>query len=257
MPNRYFGRLRRSEQVLLDPPAAAVPPLGAGQPSWRGGDIVGQLVGAGAKTSLRATGGMVGCIHVNMAAGDVPADGADTATHPPDAPRLINVLIKMHSQLAGAMPEIGIVVAPRRVKNVSEPAVCRIKQVLKGSAAAAAGNLRPGDIIKRVNMVDVSKHEPEEIVSILRKAAIDCKWTYSPVRLQVARDSDNDSASPEEEALDINLMELMSIAIKKNSRMVASKKPNPIRHTLLQRAFCDRLDRALAEKGYYDVSYTI
>ena len=52
-------------------------------------------------------------------------------------------------------------------------------------------------------------------------------------------------------------MTLMSIAIKKNSRMVASKKPNPIRLTLLQRSFCDRLDRALSDHGYYDAVYRL
>ena len=52
-------------------------------------------------------------------------------------------------------------------------------------------------------------------------------------------------------------MTLMTIAIRKNTKMVSSKKPNPIRQTLLQRGFCDSLDRALAANGYYDVSYTL
>lgn len=122
-----------------------------------------------------------------------------------------------------------------------------------------------GDIIRRINMVDVSKLAPDAIVAMLRRAIIDSKWTYSPVRLQVARiiitshangsDDTADDKSTTDKGNNVNLMNLMGIAIKKNSKMVSSKKPNPIRQTLLQRGFCDRLDQALAAEGYYDVTY--
>ena len=98
---------------------------------------------------------------------------------------------------------------------------------------------------------------------MIRKAAIDCKWTYGPMRLQLLRETEADGGSDssedegEQAEAQSQLMTLMSIAIKKNGRMVASKKPNPIRLTLLQRSFCDRLDRALSDHGYYDAVYRL
>jgi hypothetical protein len=130
-----------------------------------------------------------------------------------------------------------------------------VKEVLIASAAAGA-MIRVGDRISRVNNTEVLGMETEEVVALLRKAAIDYKWTYSPIRLQLIREAETQSAvelaAPKED-----LMTLMTIAIRKNSRMVASKKPNPIRQTLLQRGFCDTLDQALSANGYYDVTYTL
>lgn len=143
-------------------------------------------------------------------------------------------------------------------QNPGHPAKCEIKEVKTGSAAANA-MIEAGDRIARVNYTDVTGMEIEEVVALLRKAAIDYKWTYSPIRLQLIRLSPDSLKKPITARLGPNedLMTLMTIAIRKNTKMVASKKPNPIRQTLLQRAFCDTLDRALAANGYYDVTYTL
>eukprot|EP00041_Stephanoeca_diplocostata_P006932 m.95956 g.95956 ORF g.95956 m.95956 type:complete len:318 (-) comp16627_c0_seq1:196-1149(-) len=184
--------------------------------------------------------------------------------------RLINVLVKMKSQLGRGAPELGLVISPtqsntnaqdRKIKeNVfSVGATCRIKSITTGSPAFKTGSFREGDVIRRINMTDVENLQPQEVVSLLRRAVIDSKWTYSPIRIQVARPYvDVAGAVEETEGIgQVDLLSLMDIAIKKNSKMVASKKPNPIRNTLLQRRLCDNLDRALAARGYYDVTYHV
>lgn len=139
-----------------------------------------------------------------------------------------------------------------------------LTQVISGTPAHRSGVIRPGDVIYRVNAIDVSGMNPEALVTLLRKSAIDCKWTYGPLRLQLLRETDGEpdgggDTAADDSTVDMQntLMTLMSIAVKKNSRMVASKKPNPIRLTLLQRGFCDKLDKALADHGYYDVVYRL
>lgn len=179
----------------------------------------------------------------------------------PMGTKLINVLVKMKNQPGSGMPEIGIVVSPGKASEGDS--MCRIKQVVQGSPAHRAGTIRAGDVIRRINSIDVTRKGTEEVVAMIRKAAIDCKWTYGPMRLQLLRETEADGGSDssedegEQAEAQSQLMTLMSIAIKKNGRMVASKKPNPIRLTLLQRSFCDRLDRALSDHGYYDAVYRL
>ena len=146
------------------------------------------------------------------------------------------------SQGAGESPE-----------NVAR---CEVKEVFRASAATAAG-VAEGDRILRINNTDVTGMEIEEVVSLLRKAAIDYKWTYSPIRLQLIRQPESTKKTTDMGGPHEDLMTLMTIAIRKNTKMVSSKKPNPIRQTLLQRGFCDSLDQALAANGYYDVTYTL
>lgn len=207
-------------------------------------------------------------------------DGADAGSivyaDNDDSIRLANVLIKMQSQLGKGMPELGLVLSPTQPRNNLSnerdsvngknkenqdklESMCRIKSINKGSPAHQTGCFREGDVIRRINMTDVTKLNTEEVVSLLRRAVIDSKWTYSPIRLQVARASTDfpGIADVYNEDGQIDLLSLMDIAIKKNSKMVASKKPNPIRKTLLQRSLCDHLDRALSARGYYDVTYNI
>jgi len=172
--------------------------------------------------------------------------------------KLVNVLIKMHGQLGQGMPQLGISVTEGKSGETGLKKSCVIKQVVPGSPAHSATSLRPGDVIHRVNTVDIRDLDIEEVVAYLRKVVIDCKWTYSPIRLQVLRETTHNSIPAESsQQCGEDLMTLMSIAIRKNTKMVASKRPNPMRQTLLQRGFCDQLDQALARHGYYDVTYHI
>lgn len=201
---------------------------------------------------------------------NAPYDDIDEINKIPMGTKLINVLVKMKNQSGSGMPEIGIVVSPGQAAgkapegdNQGGDSMCRIKQVVQGSPAHRAGTIRAGDVIRRINSIDVTRKGTEEVVAMIRKAAIDCKWTYSPMRLQLLRETEADGGSDSSEDEDeqaqaqSQLMTLMGIAIKKNGRMVASKKPNPIRLTLLQRSFCDRLDKALSDHGYYDAVYRL
>lgn len=176
--------------------------------------------------------------------------------------KIVHAIVKMRQQVGpSGIPEIGIIVSPK--KGSSESAKkCFIKKVVPGSPAHRCGNIRAGDVVIRVNSMDVTRMDTEETIAFFRKTAIDSGWTYGPIRLQLLRRRDVDmntsseSSSDEEDGQpDAKLMTLMSIAVRKNSQMVSSKKPNPIRHTLLQRTFCDRLDKALLEQGYYDTVY--
>lgn len=165
--------------------------------------------------------------------------------------QIVNVSLQIKSRVGQGLPELGLIVSGGSSQS-SCGSQCEIKQVMIGSAAAAA-MVAEGDRISQINNTDVSRMQIEEVVALLRKAAIDSKWTYSPVRLQLIRDSRKKNLVTETE----DLMTLMTIAIRKNTKMVSSKKPNPIRQTLLQRGFCDSLDKALAANGYYDVTYTL
>jgi len=329
MPNKYFGKIRRSEEILFPLKSTSKNMKSACETTkvWTmcgqtkngssndGGDMGGRSLGkvmnphSNLKTAQNRHSEKL-----DMNQNKMPLHGADTdcilhtdtsTTH------LLNVLVKIQSQSGRGMPELGIVLSPsdgketqkisnqqctnnsvignqHSDKNVSDndsnnnnnndkkPRAatnkrnnahqnCRIKSIVKGSPAYYCDNLKEGDVIRRINMVDVSKLTPDAIVAMLRRAIIDSKWTYSPVRLQVARivitpqtkgsNDTVDDKSTTDKGSDVNLMNLMGIAIKKNSKMVSSKKPNPIRQTLLQRGFCDRLDQALATEGYYDISY--
>lgn len=174
----------------------------------------------------------------------------------------VNVLIKLRTHVVGGIPEIGLMIAPSK-PMAGTVKCCKIKQVQHGSPAQRCKSIKCGDVINRINSVDVSMKDPEEVVEMLRKAAQDSKWTYAPVRLQLARETlpdgcNNADPSPSGiQSFQPHLMNLMNIAIKKNTKMVASKKPNPIRLTLLQRSFCDKLDKALSDNGYYDAIYNV
>lgn len=185
----------------------------------------------------------------------------------PEGSKLVSVLIKMRSHALAGIPEVGMVITSTAVEGMKTKC-CSIKQVKKNSAAHRCGAIRAGDLIRKIGAMDVSTKEPEEVVALIRKAAIDSKWMYGPLRLQLVRTqvcdgSDGSDAAatppPPQKAGESQgqLMNLMSIAIRKNNKMVGSKKPNPIRHTLLQRSFCDRLDKALSDHGYYDAVYNL
>lgn len=195
----------------------------------------------------------------------------------PAGTKVVTAVVKMRNEVGAGIPEIGMVLSPGKTSSCDaysqarndsfapdSQKVCQVKQVVQGSPAHRCGTVRAGDIIVRVNSIDVSNMDADELVALLRKSAIDCKWTYAPLRLEFLRkvDAGGDDVSTAESEADeaetqSTLMTLMSIAVRKNSRMVASKKPNPIRLTLLQRSFCDRLDKALAHHGYYDAVYRL
>mmetsp|Transcript_25121 Transcript_25121/g.65529 ORF Transcript_25121/g.65529 Transcript_25121/m.65529 type:complete len:229 (-) Transcript_25121:208-894(-) len=196
------------------------------------------------RDGYRQTGGMTGCPMPTGQPRIALAKGA----------QLIHATLKIKSTMGQGLPELGLVVcAGKNQENAAHPARVEVKEVVAGSAAAAA-MIEVGDRITRINSTDVAGMEIEEVVALLRKAAIDYKWTYSPIRLQLIRQQ---KTAKTVNVYDEDLMTLMTIAIRKNTKMVASKKPNPIRQTLLQRGFCDALDQALAANGYYDVTYTL
>jgi hypothetical protein len=91
--------------------------------------------------------------------------------------RLVNATLKVHAQGGQGLPELGLVVCAGKNKGAgSGRPRNEVKQVILGTAAAHA-SVRAGDRIARVNNMDVSNLEVEEVVALLRKAAIDYKWT--------------------------------------------------------------------------------
>jgi len=238
----YFGRILRTETVML---------TASNSPNYHGpGSIKSKKCGVDVSNS----GYNDAYEKMRGSSGTFNEEGLL-----PESIKVINVVIKMRSQISVGIPEIGIVLSPSTTKW-SKSKVCTIKQIQKNSPAQKCGSIRAGDVIHKINSVEVADKSPEEVIAMLRKAAIDSKWTYGPLRLQLFRNQSLDGGDAADndlnkEANQGKLMNLMTIAIKKNSKMVASKKPNPIRLTLLQRTFCDRLDKALSEFGYYDAIY--
>eukprot|EP00040_Diaphanoeca_grandis_P012980 m.65679 g.65679 ORF g.65679 m.65679 type:complete len:247 (-) comp23588_c0_seq1:180-920(-) len=244
MPISFFGSFRRTQPVML---TAQTPSGYRDQP---------KPVGCGPVFNNSAFA------IVQDGGGDSNLEFSEEVLLLPDGGRLVNVLIKMRMQATVGIPQIGLVLSPCTTPKDTKNKCCKIKQVQPSSPAHKCGAIRCGDVIKRINSVDVTLKEPEEVVAMLRKAALDSKWKYGPIRLQLVRESVADgSDNPEQSMLFTagqnpgHLMHLMTVAIKKNSQMVAAKKPNPIRTTLLQRSFCDRLDKALSNYGYYDAVY--
>ena len=91
--------------------------------------------------------------------------------------RLVHATLKVRAQGVQGLPELGLVVCAGKSKGTgSGRPRSEVKQVIAGTAAAHA-SVRAGDRIARVNNMDVSQLEVEEVVALLRKAAIDYKWT--------------------------------------------------------------------------------